>query len=81
MNGYLLLAPTKEMVEFALEVARSEPDMDWREISKWIRPRTITVRDIRAGLRDVKQAFGDDAELLGRVMDRWADIARFMAER
>ena len=80
MNGYLLLAPTKEMVEFALEVARSEPDMDWRDISRWIRAHTIPVRDAHAGLLQVREAFADDAEVLGRVMERWADIARFVAE-
>jgi death-on-curing protein len=78
MNGYLFLAPTKEMVEFAVEVARSEPDMDWREISKWIRSRTIPIHDVGAGLRQVREAFADDAEMLERVMDRWADIARFI---
>jgi death-on-curing protein len=81
MNDYLLIAPSNEMVEFALEVARSEPDMDWREISKWIRARTIPIRDVRAGLRQVKEAFADDAEVLERVMDRWAEITSFIAGR
>lgn len=80
MNGHLFIAPTKEMVEFALRVARSEPDIDWREISRWIRSRTIPIRDVRAGLRQVKGAFADDAEVLERVMDRWTEIARFIAE-
>ena len=81
MNGYLLLAPTKEMVEFALNVARSEPDMDWRDISRWIRAHTIPVRDVRAGLRQVKATFADQPEVLERVMDRWREIAGFAEER
>jgi death-on-curing protein len=81
MNGYLFLAPTKEMVEFALEVARSEPDMDWKEISRWLRSHTVPIRDVRAGLRQVKEAFADDAEVLERVMNRWAEITSFIAER
>lgn len=81
MNGHLFLAPTKEMVEFAVEVAQSEPDMDWREISKWIRSRTIPIHDVRAGLHQVKEAFADNAEVLERVMDRWVEIASFIAER
>jgi death-on-curing protein len=80
MNGHLLLSPTKEMVEFALEVARSEPDMDWREISKWIRSHTIRVHDVRATLEQVREAFAGDAQLLARVTDRWGDIASFITE-
>lgn len=81
MNDYLLIAPSNEMVGFALEVAQSEPDTDWRDISQWIRARTIPIRDVRAGLRQVKEAFADDAEVLERVMERWAEIASFIAER
>jgi death-on-curing protein len=78
MNGHLLLAPTKEMIEFALEVARSEPDMDWREISKWIRSHTIRVRDVGASLEQAREALADDPELLARVTERWGDIASFI---
>jgi len=80
MNGHLLIAPTKDMVEFALEVARSEPDMGWRDISPWIRSHTIPIRGVPAGLHQVRAALADDPELLERVMDRWTEIARFVAE-
>lgn len=80
MNGHLFIAPTKEMVEFAVNVARSEPDMDWRAISPWIRSRTIPIRDLHAGLREVRARFADDPEVLERVTVRWAEIARFIAE-
>ena len=81
MNDYLLLAPTKELVEFALNVARSEPDMDWREISKWIRSRTIPIHDARSALRELRARFADEPEVLGRVMARWSEIAGFIEQR
>lgn len=80
MNGYLLVAPTKEMVEFAVEVARSEPDMQWKDISRWLRSHTVPIRDAGAGLRQVKEAFATDAEVVERVMEGWADIAKFITE-
>jgi hypothetical protein len=80
MNGYLLLASSQEMVDHALEVARSEPDMDWQDISRWIRSHAIPIQDPRAGLKHVRERFADEGEVLERVMDRWVEIARFMTQ-
>ncbi len=80
MNGYLLLASSQEMVDYALEVARSEPDIDWRDISRWIRSHAIPIQDPRAGLKRVRERFADEGEVLERVMERWVEIARFMTQ-
>lgn len=80
MNGYLLLASSEEMVDYALEVAKSEPDIDWRDIARWIRSHTISIRDPKAGLKQLEEQFADQGEVIGRVMDRWGEIAKFVAE-
>ncbi len=78
MNQYLLIASAEEMVEFALRVAASEPDMDWQEVARWIRSHTIPIFDAATGLRQVKEAIGSPEEVLQRVMDRWLDIFRYV---
>ncbi|MBI2913227.1 MAG: type II toxin-antitoxin system death-on-curing family toxin [Chloroflexi bacterium] len=45
-NNRFLVSSQEELVQFALEVAQSEPDMDWRPISNWIRARTITLHPV-----------------------------------
>ena len=57
MNRHLLaLATNKEMVRFAVEVAKSEPDMPWQDVAAWIRGNTVpfsaSKRLIRAKLRN-----------------------------
>jgi len=48
LNGYLFYVPLYEAVEFTLRVAASEPDMPWKEISRWLRRYSISVRQFLA---------------------------------
>jgi hypothetical protein len=41
INRNLLVASNNEMVQFALAIASSEPDMSWQEIASWLRTRTL----------------------------------------
>ena len=79
MNGKLLLSSSDEMVRFALDVAKSEPDMDWRDAASWIRQNTIPIEgDKRQSIKLVRQKFDDPGEIIERLMDRWVEIATFL---
>lgn len=79
MNGHVLLPSSNKMVRFALEVAGSEPDMDWRDVAKWVRQNTIPMgANKRQAIRLVRQNLEDSEEIIERLMDRWIDIARFV---
>jgi death-on-curing protein len=79
MNGHVLIPSSEEMVRFAIEVAKSEPDMDWRDIALWIRQQTIPMgRSKREAIRLVKTKFEAPDEIIERLMDRWVDIIRFV---
>lgn len=79
MNGHLLLPSSAEMVRFALEVAESEPDIDWRDVAKWMRQNTIPmVGNRRQAIKLIREKFEDPDEIIERLMDRWVEIARFM---
>ena len=80
MNEHLFIASDEEMVQFALEVARIEPDMDWRDVADWIRSRTIPIFDASRGLQQVADAFATPEEVLQRVMNRWVDILWYALE-
>ncbi len=41
LNERVLVASNEEMVRFALEIARSEPDRSWQEIGAWLKQRTV----------------------------------------
>jgi len=45
MNRRVLLASNRRMVDFALEVAKSEPDISWRRIARWIRQQSASIDD------------------------------------
>ncbi|MEX0785922.1 MAG: type II toxin-antitoxin system death-on-curing family toxin [Dehalococcoidia bacterium] len=80
MNGHLLLPSSQEMVRFAVEVASSEPGMDWREVAEWVRDNTIPMTgDKRQAIRLVREKFSEPEEIIERLMDRWQDIARFIS--
>ncbi|MEX1195075.1 MAG: type II toxin-antitoxin system death-on-curing family toxin [Dehalococcoidia bacterium] len=44
MNGHILYATDEELVTIALEIARSEPDIPWRDVAKWIGERCFCMR-------------------------------------
>ena len=77
INRHLFLATDEEMLNFALDVARSEPDMPWPQVSEWIRMHTLPILDVQKGLRHVKATLGPTEEVLQRVMDRWVDMFRW----
>jgi death-on-curing protein len=80
MNGHVLLPSSEEMVRFAMEVAESEPDTDWREVARWVREHTIPATgNKRQAIRLVRQKFKEPEEVLERLMERWVDIARFIS--
>ena len=41
INRKMLVASNEEMVDFALRIAAKNSDLDWKEISAWLRQRTI----------------------------------------
>ena len=43
INRKMLVASNEEMVDFALRIAAKNSDLDWKEISAWLRQRTIPV--------------------------------------
>ena len=80
MNGQLLLPASGEMVRFALEVARSEPDMPWKDASRWVRQNTIPITGSRKqAIQLVRERFDNPDEIAERLMDRWLEIVRFAA--
>jgi prophage maintenance system killer protein len=80
MNGKLLLSSSDEMVRFGLEVAKSEPDMDWRDVADWVRRNTIPVTgNRRQAIKLVRQKFDDPDEIIERLTDRWVEIATFFS--
>jgi hypothetical protein len=82
INGHLLLPTSDEMVRFAVEVASSEPDMDWRDIAGWMRRNTIPLGgNRRQAIKAVKERFDDPEEIIDRLMDRWMDITNFIMTR
>jgi len=50
-NNVLLLATNEEMVQFALELAASEPDMPWQDVAAWIKSNTISMPPSEAELK------------------------------
>ncbi len=82
MNGKLLLSSSDEMVRFGLEVAKSDPDMDWRDVADWVRRNTIPVTgNRRQAIKLVRQKFDDPDEIIERLTDRWVEIAAFFSGR
>lgn len=63
INGHILLASNDEMVRFALDLAASEPDMDWREVATWLRARTIRLDISEAELRTRLTHVGQEQRL------------------
>jgi len=78
-NNRFLVSTQDELVQFALDVARSEPDMDWREISAWIKERTMVLHPLPE--ENVKRllAVQPDVDLLA-VRDRVALIMQGLSE-
>ncbi len=81
MNGRLLLPSSQEMVRFALQVAESEPDIDWRDVARWVRANTIPLGgDRRQTIRLISDRFKDPDEMIERLSEYWPNIAKFGRE-
>lgn len=44
MNDHIFFATDADMVQFALEIAKSEPDMPWEDVAAWIRRNCVSSR-------------------------------------
>ena len=79
MNGHLLIASNEEMVRFALEIAKSEPDSDWRDVARWLRDHSISVKEgKRSATRLLRQKSLGESDFMERLVERWPDIAGFV---
>ena len=79
MNGNFFLPTSEEMIEYALRIARSEPDMSWQEVAVWIRGRTLPLRkDPDTALRQVMDTMPRSEDVQRRLLTRWDDIKRFV---
>ena len=43
LNGWLLAVPRNEAVNQCLAIARTRGNVNWEEVARWMRPRTITM--------------------------------------
>ncbi len=70
VNLRLLVASHDELVRLALDIARSERNIDWHEISRWMKERTVSVRaptgDTLAQIMDINPVF-DEKALIDRL--------------
>lgn len=75
INGYLLNATQEERVNFAIEVAKSEPDISVHSVSRWIRAHSISrtsfLEMAEAGLVGQRQAelINGLQQILSELMD------------
>ncbi|MSQ06165.1 MAG: type II toxin-antitoxin system death-on-curing family toxin [Dehalococcoidia bacterium] len=64
VNGYFFYAQQDEAVQRCLSVAATKGNVDWREISRWIRPRSISVQVYRAMLPNERKRWARSVGLL-----------------
>jgi death-on-curing protein len=80
INNYVLLASNREMVDFALRIAREKPDVTWQEIAAWLRARTIRVdasdREIEGHIRDFPEEWQEPEKIRAYV----GEYARTLAQ-
>ena len=65
VNGYVLIAPQAEAVEFSVAIASGQPCTDVAEIAKWLRRNTMTVDHMERLARFVE----DEPQYLSMVLD------------
>ena len=58
MNGHILFTSDDELVEFALDIAKSEPDMSWQDVASWIRKHCVAVTNETATKRQLTAVKG-----------------------
>ena len=77
-NDQILVASNTEMVQFALQIAASEPDMSWQEIASWIRQRLVPLHSSDEQLKAALERF--PLEWKGRVSSRLREYAKAFEE-
>ena len=81
MNGHIFLPTSKEMLTYALQIAKSEPDVGWREVAAWIRDHTYPLKkDPIAALTQVMGTVPRTEDVRNRLLHRWAEIEKFLEE-
>jgi death-on-curing protein len=81
MNGHLLLPTSEEMLDYALRVAMSEPDIPWQDVAAWIRERTYPLtKDPIAALTQVMHTMPRTEDVRKRLLMRWAEIEKLLEE-
>lgn len=81
MNGHLLLPTSDEMLDYALKIAQSEPNIPWQEAASWIRENTFPLKkDPAAALAQVIKSLPEAEDVRTRVLRRWEEIERFAQE-
>ena len=81
MNGHIFLPTSDEMLAYALQIARSEPDIAWREVATWIRAHTYPIKkDPIAALTQVMGTMPRTEDVRNRLLGRWTEIERFLDE-
>ena len=78
MNGHLLLPSSEEMVRFALEIAKSKPDIPWEDVAEWVRQNTVSLKGKRDPLELIREKFDESDEMFARFMERRIEIYSFL---
>ncbi len=82
-NGQVLvLATNAQTVQFALEIAESEPDMPWRDVANWIRAHCILDSTSPEGLMArLEGRSPEDIQQIGRQAGHLRDLFTDVAQR
>lgn len=81
MNGHLFLPTSEEMLDYALKIAKSEPDIPWREVATWIRQNTYPLKkDPFSALTQVMHTMPRTEDVRNRLLKRWEEVERFVEE-
>jgi len=81
MNGHIFLPTSDEMLAYALQVAKSEPDIAWQEVAAWIRDHTYPLKkDPIAALTQVMNTMPQTEDVRNRLLQRWTEIEKFVGE-
>ena len=81
MNGHFLVPSSDEMLEYALAVARSEPDLSWQDIATWVRAHTYPLKkDPSATRAQIIETMPGAEDVRKQLLKRWNEIERFAAD-
>lgn len=73
LNGHILFASNREMVDFALQIASDKPDMEWKQVAAWLKGRTMEAsakgEDIQPRLDEFSGEWRDAGRVRSRLME------------